>query len=115
MLEFITKEVLVPILSLVVTSVITMVGVNVRKYLNSKTSNENYQLARSLAFGIYQLLDDKYKNQEVAGSVKAKEMSEMLLSMLPTLTHVELQSINKEIHHINKEKEKNEPETVLYD
>ena len=115
MLELITKEVLVPILSLVVTSVITMVGVHVRKYLNSKTSNENYQLARSLAFGIYQLLDDKYKNQEVAGSVKAKEMSEMLLSMLPTLTHVELQSINKEIHHINKEKEKCEPKSVLYD
>ena len=68
------------------------------KWLQQKLGMDTYNQALEVAMGIYISLEDKYRDSAVKmGDVKKAEMRALLLQRFPSLTEVELESINKSV------------------
>jgi hypothetical protein len=68
------------------------------EYLKVKLSKETYEHALEVAKGVYVYLEDKYGDAvESMGITKKQEMEAMLLDKFPSLTQLELDSINKAV------------------
>lgn len=79
------------------------------RWFKVRTKSIIYNNAKNMSYGIYTLLEDKYKDTIAKmGDIKRREMEQILLSEYPTLTQNELNSINKEVclyfNNINYEK-----------
>jgi hypothetical protein len=77
-----------------------------KQYLVTKYGVTTYDRAREIAIGLYYALEDEFKEIAKAGEQKKQLMQQKLLEVIPTLTQVELDALNKEIWYMLDEKAK---------
>lgn len=97
-------ETLTPLLTNLVTIIISIIGIvvvgllnNFKAWIAAKLGTETYNRAREVAIGLYNLLEDEFQGMLNAGAEKRAKMNELLLAQFPTLTQTELDAINKEV------------------
>jgi len=94
---------LVNLAVLVFTALIGILGVYINKQktlIISKIGKTQFDKAMTLATGLWYFIQDNYP--EWSADQKIKEMETKLLATFPTLTQIELESINKATHALIK-------------
>ncbi|NFV47477.1 hypothetical protein FDJ70_07295 [Clostridium botulinum] len=90
---------IVTILTAILSIIIPYFIAKFKAYIEEKGKAVQYNRALGIARGMYFGLEDEFKDIEKSGDIKKEEMKNRLLKIFPTLTDVELDSINKDISH----------------
>lgn len=87
-----------------ITALLSVLGVFVinwiaksKDYVISKIGQTNYDKAMIIAKGLYYLLEEQFASVEKSGVQKKAQMENYLLQLFPSLTQIELDSINKTV------------------
>lgn len=87
-----------------VTAILSVLGVfainwiaKSKDYVISKIGQTNYDKAMIIAKGLYYLLEEQFASVEKSGVQKKAQMENYLLQLFPSLTQIELDSINKTV------------------
>ncbi len=92
------------LVSLAVAFVIALIGIlgkllmRVQTWIIAKIGKENFEGAKSMAYGVWLFLEKKYPDW--TGDAKRKEMEVKLLAQFPSLTQDQLDAINKEVNNM---------------
>ena len=98
------QPVLINIGVALVTAILSVLGVfainwiaKSKDYVISKIGQTNYDKAMIIAKGLYYLLEEQFASVEKSGVQKKAQMENYLLQLFPSLTQIELDSINKTV------------------
>lgn len=103
MKEQLTNELVQFVISIlgIVATYLLMIAQNyireMKVQLLEKGKADQFNRALQIARGMYFALEDEFKSVEKAGLDKKAEMEKRLLEVIPGLSQVELDSINKQI------------------
>lgn len=84
-----------------ILALITVLGkvlLKVQTLIIAKIGKENFESAKSMAFGLWLLLEKNYP--QLSGEAKRLEMGNRLLAQFPSLTQDQLDAINKEVNNM---------------